>query len=55
MFYPIIRFKDQNNQQLELKMDIGGSIPLFYKGQSLKLVYYKKKIYPSGTAGKYFM
>ncbi|NEM98640.1 hypothetical protein [Pontibacter burrus] len=43
---------DQNEIVQELRMDVGANIPLFYKGQSVKIAYHNGKIHPMGIGWK---
>ncbi|WP_147383337.1 hypothetical protein [Pontibacter oryzae] len=53
LYYPLIQFVDQEDNVLELRLDIGCSIPLFIKGQQVKIVYYDEKIHASGMGWKF--
>jgi hypothetical protein len=54
LYYPIVQFKSESDQELELKLEVGASFPLYYTGQSVKIIYYKDKIHPAGAGWKIF-
>ncbi|MBB6611097.1 DUF3592 domain-containing protein [Pontibacter sp. Tf4] len=54
LYFPTVQFSDQDGVILEQRLDIGGSIPLFYKGQSVKIAYHNGKIHPAGIGWKIF-
>ncbi|WP_157593087.1 DUF3592 domain-containing protein [Rufibacter tibetensis] len=52
LYYPIVRFYSEGKQELQRRLEVGFSIPLFSKGQDLKIIYYNDKAYPAGTMWK---
>jgi hypothetical protein len=52
LYYPIVQFYSDGKQELQRRLEIGSSIPLFRKGQELEIVYYNDKAYPTSTIWK---
>lgn len=43
--FPIIRFKDSENIERDLKLGFGSNLTLFHLGQVIKIAYYKGEIH----------
>ncbi len=54
LYFPMVQFKTEDNQDLELKLEVGASLPLYYEGQRVKIIYYNDKIHPTGAGWKVF-
>lgn len=54
LYFPLVRFKIEDNQDRELRLEVGASLPLYYEGQRVKIIYYNNKIHPTGIGWKVF-
>ena len=54
LYFPMVRFKTEDSQNLELKLEVGASLPLYYEGQRVKIIHYNGKIHPTGTGWRVF-
>lgn len=52
VYYPVVRFTDQDNTLRE--MEFGSNPAMYSKGESIRIVYYEEKVYPTGNGWKAF-
>lgn len=54
LYFPLVRFKTEDNQDKEMRLEVGASFPLYHEGQKVKIIYYNDKIHPTGTGWRIF-
>ncbi|SDK83719.1 hypothetical protein SAMN05421823_103681 [Catalinimonas alkaloidigena] len=51
-FAPVVQFQGKENQAVERPLETCSNPPVFFEGQSLDVVYYDDKLYPTGSGWK---
>ena len=52
LYYPLVKFIDEDQQEVELPLAFGTFPPIYSKGQTIDIVYYNFKVYPVSPGWK---